>query len=551
MIRSLRFLPALLLALPGLNVSAQCTNTVDTDNFSNASAWTATGTGDVTVTGGVVNFNNAQASVYDRVYRPLAGPLSNTYFRARFKFTLGAGPTTGCGANLFSLTAGTLDPISYDNSQSYATTNQDAIVMYISTPTPQDANINNWGAYLGSKDGNTFTAATTSISLTSSTLTYYAEVERTSATTAVLRLYTDAGYSVLYGQSAETISAAITGLTHMSIGVTTWGSYYRYNTLTVDDVDICDNSVAAGCTVLDSDNYSNASSWTATGAGLVTVSGGACTWNGAQCSVYDRVYRPLASTLSDTYFKAEFRFTVQQNPAGQGGGSNLIGFSAGTLDPISYDNSQSYATTNQDGLIILIGSGSTSDNNINNWSLSVAAKDGNTNSVGPNMVSLSSSITTYYIVFERTSTTQTVLSVYTDAAHTALLGQATNSMSAGITGLTHVHHGVTTWGWNTRHLNGTLDDLVICDDLTGISPEPAAGAGLAAYPNPSADGHITIDFAGHEIRALYVYDALGQLVQQVAVTGSAKQAELLLPSGFYLIIADDGTTRYSFRQVVN
>jgi hypothetical protein len=531
---------------------ATCTRTVDTDNYSNPSAWTATGAGNVTVSNGACTWNGAQCGIYDRVYRPLASTLSDNYFKAEFKFTVQQNPGgQGGGSNLIGFSAGTLDPISYDNSQSYATTNQDGLVLLVGSASTSDNNISNWTISLSSKDGSTNTYGTNSVQLSASVSTYYIVFERQSLTQTQLSVYTDAAHTQLFGQAANAISASITGLTHVHHGVTTWGWTARHLTGTVDDLEICDDLGVASCTTMDSDNYSSNAAWNATGAGNVTVTNGACTWNGAQCGSYDRVYRPLAATLSDTYFKAEFKFTVQQNPGGQGGGADLVSFSAGTLDPLSYDNSQSYATTNQDGLILLVGSASTSDNNISNWTLSLAAKDGTTNTYGTNSVQLSASVSTYYVVFERQSLTQTLLSVYTDAAHTVLQGQAANTISATITGLTHLHHGVTTWGWTTRHFSGTVDDIVICDDLTGIFPEPGADAGFTVYPNPS-EGHITIELSGALTEGtLNVYNALGQAVLNTRFNRSTRRLEMDLAPGMYFIVADDGEAKRSaFRVLV-
>lgn len=300
---------------------------------------------------------------------------------------------------------------------------------------------------------------------------------------------------------------------------------------------------------VDSDYYNVPSAWTQHGAGNVSVTGGSCRFLNAADAVYDRVYRPLAYALSDTYFEAEFKLTLGANSANHGVGTNIIAFSAGPLDPISYDASQSYALTNQDGFIVELVSPTPYDNNVNNWDVVVDYKDGATRTTGANTISLSANYNVYYGVFIRSSATSTSVYLYTDAAHTQLFGQMTNTTVATVTGLNYLHHGVTTFGGASREFTGSVDDVVICDnDLSGIASVSSL-AGFSLYPNPSADGRVRIDFNGHSPEYIFVYDARGALVTETRIAAGDNYAELLLGSGLYLVVLEENGIRYSYRQL--
>jgi hypothetical protein len=546
-------LSAFILSCSFTGLNAQCTGVIDSDNYSSSAAWTATGAGNVTVSSGAVTFADAADGVYDRVYRPLAATLSDTYFKAEFKFTIIPNAASfGVGTNLLALSAGTLDPISYDNSQSFALTNQDGFIIELNTANIHDNNINNWFIQLDYKDGATRVTGPNTIPISSSVLTYYLVFERTSLASTTINLYSDAAHTVLVGQAINPTVATVTGLNTIQHGVTTFGYTSRHFNGSVDDVAICDNStVVSNCArIVDTDNFSNSSPWTATGAGNVTVSGGTCTFANAADGAYDRIYRPLASTLSDTYFKAEFKFTIIPNSAGNGVGTNIFALSAGTLDPISYDNSQSYALTNQDGFIVELNCASTSDNNINNWFIQLDYKDGATRTTGPNTIALSSSTLTYYVVFERTSTTSTTINVYSDAAHTMSVGQAINPTVATVTGLNTLQHGVTTFGWNTRHFNGSVDDVTICDDFPDAIETNELNSEIHLYPNPSLNGHVYLDLGNSNAEMVLIYNDLGQLVQQTAVHAGSQNMELTLSPGFYSVVIVAGEKRSCFKQIV-
>jgi hypothetical protein len=302
--------------------------------------------------------------------------------------------------------------------------------------------------------------------------------------------------------------------------------------------------------VVDNDFFSTPSDWTATGAGLVTVSNGTCRFQAANCGVYDRIYRPLDYALSDTYFKAEMEFTITANPITKGAGANLLAFAGGVLDPLSYDASQSYALTNQDAIVLELVSASPTNNNINNWSLSLDSKDGLARTIGTNAIQLSAQYLTYYVVMTRTSSTSVTVEAYLDAAHTQLHGQATNTISAGITGLNYMHIGVTTFGATTRQNSLTVDNIEICDnDLSGIYSTEAENP-FTIFPNPSSDGQIAIQLNGHHPEKITIYDANGRMVLEESITNLATVFNLNLNSGLYAIVITEDQKQFVFREIV-
>lgn len=72
------------------------------------------------------------------------------------------------------------------------------------------------------------------------------------------------------------------------------------------------------------------------------------------------------------------------------------------------------------------------------------------------------------MIFERQSDTLVNMSLYTDSFQTTLVGQASNIINANIASLYVMQFGTVTTGWFTREFNGTLDDVIICDNLEQV-----------------------------------------------------------------------------------
>jgi hypothetical protein len=247
---------------------------------------------------------------------------------------------------------------------------------------------------------------------------------------------------------------------------------------------------SCGRTLL-TDDFSNAANWQSQGAGNVSVTGGQCTFNAAANGNYDRIYRDLGDTLSDTYWKAELSLSYTPNSSGNGVGAVVIALTAGTLDFMSYDASQSYQETNQDGIGVLLHSTLPTDNNPNNWYLIPEGKKDDVRSFNAsNVIHLDDAILEYYIRLERTAKDSTRLSVFTDSAFTTHMPNSpvVFAIDSTITDLHVLHHGTITPGTSSRVFTGAIDNDVICDDVIIIGMNEVThpeAANVVAYPNPT------------------------------------------------------------------
>ena len=166
--------------------------------------------------------------------------------------------------------------------------------------------------------------------------------------------------------------------------------------------------------------------------------------------------------------KLIIRLYINANPSGNGTDEIIMALTAGTLDFESYDASQSYMETIQDGICVGIYSNSTTDNNINNWFFGISGKKGNvrTSTGTTSQIYANSAISNYYIRLERTANGMTQLSVFSDPTFTTHLpgSPITFAIDPTITGLNTVQHGTAVCGWTTRLINAIVDNDLICDD---------------------------------------------------------------------------------------
>ena len=79
--------------------------------------------------------------------------------------------------------------------------------------------------------------------------------------------------------------------------------------------------------------------------------------------------------------------------------------------------------------------------------------------------------------------------------------------------------------------------------LVNSSLKPLAGSSLSVYPNPTADGNVTVELSGYtKATELNVYSAVGQLMLSTTAAGkSGVQTATLdlrqLPAGIYILRA--------------
>ncbi len=292
-----------------------------------------------------------------------------------------------------------------------------------------------------------------------------------------------------------------------------------------------------------SDGFSTNSGWFFQTTCAVTISNGALNFNNAFASVYERTYKSIGTTLPNTYWKAETVYSIpSSNPSGNGAGAVLMGITAGGLDFMTYDASQGYASTNQDGAAIVLNSNSSSDNNLNNWFFMPQAKKGTLRTFDLNaIIYLNSTISTYYLTLERMNAGLLKLSVFSDLAKTIHLqgSPVTFTMDPTISGLNAIQHGGSTPGSSSRMFKGTIDNDFICTNISSIGlNELSVTKQLGIYPNPAQHAlnfEATELINGNEKANYKVMDCLGKVL---------KEGELFTPS---LTISDLPNGVYSIR----
>jgi hypothetical protein len=276
------------------------------------------------------------------------------------------------------------------------------------------------------------------------------------------------------------------------------------------------------CTKVFTDNFSSSAGWQSQGSGAVNVSNGKCNYANVYDGSYNRVYKSIGTTLSDNYWRAESNFTIlNANPSGNGSGDIVMALTAGTLDFLSYDASQSYTETNQDGIGVIIGSMSSStDNNINDWSFVIEAKKGNVRTWVTTGIFASLSISKYYIQLERTAKGMTQLSVFSDSTFTTNLpgSPITFAIDSTITGLTTIQHGSDTPGDQARLINATADNDFICQESgNGIINLSNDISPFLIFPNP-ASGEIQVFSNQLSVNSIEIFNLLGEKIYSVPIT---------------------------------
>lgn len=291
------------------------------------------------------------------------------------------------------------------------------------------------------------------------------------------------------------------------------------------------------CTrIVDYEDFSNSQGFTTVGAGNVSITGGKAQWLGAICGSYDRKYRNLNDTLSNKYFKASFDFTVLPNPINSGPGAVLLAFTAGTEDFLTYDAAGNYAATDQDGLGVVIASPFITNSNINTWLVYLNSKEDTVRTIGASAIPLSSAISNYYMIFERMSDTIVNLSLYTDSLQTTILGQASNIVSADILDLYVMQFGASTLGWYTRQFNGSMDNVLICDNQEPVGiPENNLQSLINVSGNLTTENGIFVQSLYNGEIELSMFDLTGKHVEKKTISNGDNLIDSNFSSGMYLL----------------
>jgi len=222
------------------NITIPPSDTLFHDDFSSISSWFSQGSGRVNVNNGKCNFDSVYCGEYNRVYSDLGRILPMNYWKAECSFSILEQNPEGYGTGevVIALTAGSLDFMSYDIQQYYEETYQDGIAVVLMSDGSIDNDINNWYFMIEGKKGNyrTFDLSTV-IHANSGISTYYLSLERTSANSTQLSIFSDSARTLhLQGSPVSfIINSEIEGLNTIQHGAITPGYYSRRITACVDD----------------------------------------------------------------------------------------------------------------------------------------------------------------------------------------------------------------------------------------------------------------------------------------------------------------------------
>jgi len=307
----------------------------------------------------------------------------------------------------------------------------------------------------------------------------------------------------------------------------------------------CDN-------VIMSDNFESVSNWQSQGNGEVNVSSGKCNFANVYCGAYNRVYRDIGVTLSDEYWRAECDFSIlNTNPTGFGTGEVVLALTAGTLDFMSYDSSQYFNETFQDGIAVILLSNSSNDNNINNWYFLIEGKKGQIRNFDlSSVIFADSSISNYFLRLERTQKGTMQLSIFSDSTFTThIAGSPVKfEIDSTITGLNTIQHGTITPGYYTRFINATVDNDFIYDDVINTNLpnfENTSENTIFIYPNPSNSVINITNCAELKNSSYYtIYNISGVKLTFNKLDPSMQIDISYLPIGVYLITLSDSKKTY-------
>lgn len=213
------------------------------------------------------------------------------------------------------------------------------------------------------------------------------------------------------------------------------------------------------------DNYSSTSGWTQTGAssGGIAVTGGAATadaWQGGSAANQRSLYKSLGVTLSNSRWIAdiEYRFTAEA----AGGTFYILALTAGTGwhgdTNISQDGIAASHNKNPDGTNCL----------------KIISQDGTSVAGSAGCINISAS-TTYYLRLERTSSTETTLSVFTDSNRLthASGSPITFTIPSTVTGLATLMHINQIGDGTGNTLTATLDNVAVYDSSAATEWQPS------------------------------------------------------------------------------
>jgi hypothetical protein len=241
-----------------------CQEQVLTHNYNNSSSWTQTGTS-TSIAGGTFNFNYTNGGVYSRQRRSSGlNSLSSKYFIAacKFKPTGGNGP----GHHILTLSSSSIDPVSYDAANSYAPTNNDAIIVDLTSLYLAETSIsakkptsysNPWQYRLRFKIGTTLITCAQAINSLALNKPTYIRLERggSNGNDLKLSIYSDPSYTLHIAGSpifwCNLPLDSIKPLKFVNHGVYTYANPIRALSGKIDSLRICSATDVEFCPACD------------------------------------------------------------------------------------------------------------------------------------------------------------------------------------------------------------------------------------------------------------------------------------------------------------
>lgn len=242
----------LLLCFP-MALSSQITIPLLSDDFSNPSFWQNMGTktytwgapGNLSITGGVANWDNFRGRQTYRLNRPLNGALTDqNRWRMELEFTLNTAQNL-VGAFLMAITENNLHPQS-NASASYTYNQNDGISLLIANPL-NTSSPGNDHIRIYYKIGSSL-ASSPEIQIQRNVL-YYVRLERLNHQDLALSVYTDPLRTVHAPGSPVCVQMdpGMREFNYLQMSSGTTSSQYRINTITSDNLAIYDNVFNLSC----------------------------------------------------------------------------------------------------------------------------------------------------------------------------------------------------------------------------------------------------------------------------------------------------------------
>lgn len=290
------------------------------------------------------------------------------------------------------------------------------------------------------------------------------------------------------------------------------------------------------------DPFDDASSWDITSNNsLTSITNGKAYFDGISTSSDNKIVKQLSNTISSSSWKAEIDLSITQaNGASVGSQFQILALTEGNLDFSGTYISGNYTETNQNGIVVVLGSISQTDGNMDNWGIRLESKLGSTRTqYFDQQIFMNSTITDYFISLEKQAGSETyILSVFTDAARTTHIAGSptTTTVAYELDALTHAQIGNFAPSNASRKIYASVDNLVICDDqLSDLNDEKLENVGI--YPNPLVNDLLKIKSASN-FKKLEITNEIGQTVSVFEKIDSEIDLSKLESGCYYLKFTD-------------